>query len=583
MNSELELIAVGPDPTLKWHRTIPVGKAIRLGRLPEDGWAVPWDQRISREHADIFLRDGVLTVRCLDSAKNPAHYHDQPVREVAVAAGDEFRIGQTRFQVVELSRKPHDTSATVDENLADLIRKSNDANAPSDLFARDLTTSDGFDPYHRWLGIPPTHQPAHYYCLLGLAAFEDNGDVIHTSADRQMAHVRAYQTGKRGELSQTVLNELTNARICLLNETKKKKYDSKLREYLAVADVPDELFITRTAQDPSQNLTGQACGGYLVLDHISSSEFGAIFKAKHPMTERIVALEVLFNEGSESENLVERFHRNARTMSRLSHKNLVAAYDVGQRDETLYLVMEHVDGPNLLDLLKQRVTLPVGEVIQYAIQAAEGLGHAHASGIVHRNVKPSKFLVDKDGTVKVAGWDRALDKDETRSAPASSKKVIGSVDYMAPEQTIDSNQVDHRADIYSLGCSIFTLLTRRLLFPEKTLRDCVTAHRQQPPPPIEQFRADAPAGLNLVLQKMLAKDPHVRFQSMAQTIAGLQAASHTSVPTPINHAPIKQSPATAPPTTNISAAPQDNSAANLADFLGGLSEEDQKHWKRKRR
>lgn len=588
MNPELELVAIGPEPSMKWRRTIPHGKAIRLGRLPADGWAVSWDQRISREHADILLQDGVLTVRCLDAAKNPAHYRDQSSREVNVAPGEEFRIGLTRFQVVALSQNNYDTSATVDENLADLIRKSNDAPAASsNLFARDVATGDGFDPYHRWLGIPPTHQPAHFYRLLGLATFESDEDVIHAAADRQMAHVRAYQTGKHGELSQVVLNELTNARLSLLNAQKKTTYDKKLREYLAITDIPDDVFVTETTRDPSQNLTGEACGGYLVIDQINSSEVGAIFKAKHPMTERVVALAVLFNEGPDAESRVERFHRKSRAMSHLSHKNIVAAHEVGKRDETLYLVMEFVDGQDLLETLKQRVTLPIAEVLQYAIQAAEGLGHAHASGIVHRNVKPSKLLIDRNGVVKVCGWGRSYFQDDPAPTNTKSQKVIGSVDYMPPEQSFDSNQVDHRADIYALGCSVFTLLTRRLLFPGKTLRDCVTAHRKQPPPPIQQFRADAPAGLNMVLQKMLAKDPNERFHSMAQAIAGMQAAEHSTAKRPTKKPAQRPaaSPQAASPTEKDAPAsrPDDTSAINLANFLGGLSEEDQQHWKRKRR
>ncbi len=578
-DGQVELVAIGPDPSLRWHRTLPVGQSVRLGRLPQDGWAVPWDQRISREHADLIFENGELTIQVLEAAKNPVHFFDDTQRELTVGPGDEFRIGVTRFRVVTMNPDGGDNSVTVDENLAELIRKSQPVGEGQDiLFAGKAKSEDGFDPYHRWLGIPPEDQPPHAYRLLGITTFEEVGDVIQAAADRQMAHVRGYQTGQRSELSQMLLNELTSARLMLLTPEKKQRYDILLRDHFAQQEMSNPVFDTGPRHDPVDNLAGEACGNYVLLDHLCSGEMGSVFKAKHAIMDRIVALKVLFNEGPGAREAIQRFNQQIKTLSNLNHKNLVAAYEAGERDGTHFLVMEFVDGCDLVGLLKQRGTLSIDEVIEFAIQAAEGLGYAHASGVIHRNVKPNKLLLDQNGTIKVVGWGRALLTSDTPADESNAKTVVGTFEYMSPEQSVDSDAVDHRADIYSLGCTIFTLLTRRLLFPTQSVAETIAAHRNTPPPLIQHIRSDAPPSLVMVLRKMLAKQPESRFQSMAQVIAGLQAVLHSSGPQP----PIVE-PAPSPAPAEARSRPSDSTSMNLADFFGNLSEDERETWKRKRK
>jgi len=379
-----------------------------------------------------------------------------------------------------------------------------------------------FDPYHLWLGIPPAEQPPDHYRLLGVPRFESNADVIANATDRQMGHVRTFQMGKHAALSQKILNEIAAARVCLLNAEKKAAYDASLRERVAAAPAGPP-------SPPPEAADGSVFGQYLLLDQLHNSRTGPIFRAKHRAMDRVVALKVFSPEMTGSAELVERFHRKMKILAHLSHPNLVAAHDAGEHDGIHYLVMEFIDGRDLWTLVKQHGPLPIAHAVSYTAQAAAGLGFAHAHGVFHRNVKPGNLLVDKQGVVKVIGLGLAGIKGDTGLAGASPGqeltlpgRVMGTYDYMAPEQAIDSHAADHRADIYGLGCTLHVLLTGRTPYPGKSPPVQVLAHRSQPIPSLRAARRDAPAGLDAVFSRMLAKKPEDRYPSMAEVIMALQ-------------------------------------------------------------
>lgn len=270
-------------------------------------------------------------------------------------------------------------------------------------------------------------------------------------------------------------------------------------------------------------------GNYLLLDRLGEGGMGQVFKAWHRRMERVVALKMLPPWATNSAEAVQRFQREVKAAARLSHPNVVTAYDADQAGDTHFLVMEYVEGEDLGSVVRRQGPLPVDRAVGYVIQAAQGLEYAHAQGIVHRDIKPSNLLVDRQGRVKIL--DLGLARFQERAGPTDatvdagltrSGQVMGTVDYMPPEQATDVRRVDHRGDIYSLGCTLFYLLTGRPVFAAEGLVEKLVAHKQHPVPSLRQFRAGIPEGLDAVFRRMLAKRPEDRPQSMREVIAALR-------------------------------------------------------------
>jgi len=393
--------------------------------------------------------------------------------------------------------------------------------------------SEQFDAYYTWLAIPPQEQPPNHYRLLGLALYEDNPDVIQHAADQRMGYLRTFQTGQRASFSQRLLNEVAAARLCLLHPVRKAAYDERLRETLAM----QETLISDTRSDTNPDLSssmplaepvepdGAVLDEYLLLDQLGRSRTGPVFKARHRTMGRIVAIKLLSLEAMTQPDQLERFRRKIQILGQLNHPNLVTAYDAGQREGIYYLVMEYIDGQDLRALLHQYGPFPLDRAINYVAQAAAGLGYAHAQGVFHRNVKPNNLLVDRQGLVKVSGLGVARIHagpllTETQDLTTRGR-VVGTADYMAPEQALDSHGVDGRADIYSLGCVLHTILTGQPPYPAPTPSRQLAAHREQPIPSLRARRGDVPPQLDAVFQKMLAKLPEQRFQTMQEVVTAL--------------------------------------------------------------
>lgn len=272
---------------------------------------------------------------------------------------------------------------------------------------------------------------------------------------------------------------------------------------------------------------GLVFGEYTILEQIGAGGMGQVFKARHRTMERVVALKMLPPKAMKSPQAVERFHREVRTAARLTHPNIVIAYDAGEHKGNHYLVMEHVDGYDLANVVAQRGPLSVSQAVDCIVQAAKGLEYAHSEGVAHRDIKPGNLLLDRKGTVKILdmGLARIFEggRSDSPDRLTDSGQVMGTCDYMAPEQAEDTHAADHRADIYSLGCTLYRLLTGHKPYTGDTLIQILLAHREAPIPSIVQKRPDAPAELDAVFQKMMAKTPDDRYQSMAEVIAALEA------------------------------------------------------------
>jgi serine/threonine-protein kinase len=273
---------------------------------------------------------------------------------------------------------------------------------------------------------------------------------------------------------------------------------------------------------------GLVFGEYVVLDKLGEGGMGVVLKARHRRMKRTVAIKVLSSAGVKQAGSVERFHREVEAAAKLSHPNVVTAHDAGQHHAMHYLVMEFVEGSDLARLVKDRGPLGVREAVEYVLQAARGLQYAHEQGIVHRDIKPGNLLVDARGTVKVLdmGLARMTAVEAALGGPerlTTTGQVMGTCDYMSPEQALDSHVADHRTDIYALGCTLYRLVTGNPPYRGETLMQILLAHRDAPIPSLCEARPEAPAELDKCFRRMVAKQPGDRQQSMAEVVAELEA------------------------------------------------------------
>jgi serine/threonine protein kinase len=272
-------------------------------------------------------------------------------------------------------------------------------------------------------------------------------------------------------------------------------------------DVPDDL-----ARHPR----------YRILKLLGRGGMGAVYQAEHGVMRRLVALKVIKPEYTANAPSVERFRREIRAAARLNHPNIVGAYDAEQAGDTHFLVMEYVEGVSLDQVVKAQGPLPVAEACDAVRQAALGLQHAHEHGMVHRDVKPHNLIRTPDGVVKVLDFGLAAVVEDRGERPLTGTNVVmGTPDYIAPEQAEDTHAADARSDVYSLGCTLYQLLTGRPPFHRPSTLLTILAHREEAPESVCAARPDVPAGLAAVVARMMAKMPADRFQTAAAVAAAL--------------------------------------------------------------
>ena len=239
---------------------------------------------------------------------------------------------------------------------------------------------------------------------------------------------------------------------------------------------------------------------------------GQVFKAQHKVMKRVVALKTLPASATKSERAVRRFHRVVEVAARLSHPNIVTAYDAGESHGVHYLVMEYVEGTDLGTLVRKRGRLPVGSALHYVVQVARALEYAHGQKIIHRDIKPSNLLLDKEGTVKVLDMGLARLNEEVRASDETAEETLtgtgqamGTIDFMPPEQAENTKAADERSDIYSLGCTLFYLLTGRAVYGGDTTVMKLLAHREAEIPSLKAERPEVPEHLDVTIVN--AKQP----------------------------------------------------------------------------
>ena len=352
------------------------------------------------------------------------------------------------------------------------------------------------------------------------------------------------------ESAQKVLHELTAAG--LLSSDHATKYGEEIEtgaEALLTKLVIDG-HITQYQADKFQ--AGKASdiyfGDYVVIDKLGQGGMGTVLLAKHRVMDRQVAIKVLPVTVLESKDAVARFFQEVKVAAQLTHPNIVHAYDAGEQSGFHYLVMEYVKGHDLSQVLSQLGMVPSSLALDYIMQAAGGLEYAHGKGIIHRDIKPSNLLLDNEGKVKIldmglarigGGIGGGLDS-EVSAQLTTTGQVMGTVEYMSPEQAEDTRQADVRSDIYSLGCTLYRLMTGRGPYSRETVVKTILAHRDSDFPIINTGSPDDPA-INRLFQKMVAKDPVNRFQTMTMLIESIRQIEEGITPNYDSVPPIQRS------------------------------------------
>jgi serine/threonine protein kinase len=441
-----EFQAIGPGIKQTWRRRLPAEGVVRLGRAPQLGWAVPWDLRISREHADLTVEGEVLRVRRLATARNSIYVRGQPVDEFVLGPGEDFRIGQTVFR---------------------LSRASSEQSAASSRSSSCRPASDGESSSWR--------------------------DVVLASDKQRL---------------QLLLAQLPD------DETSDQQPDVGLPEDEAWAAWPEAFF-------PLRGLDGSALGLYELAEPLHRSATGQVLKARHRYLERWSALQILACS-SASPQAVARFRRKARWTAAFDHPHIVRTYEGGYLDGVHYLIMEYLDGWTLANgLLRQQVA--TATAVDYILQAARGLAHAHQQQVIHCDVTPAHLMLTRQGTVKVIGWGQARQLGSRgSSAGEAAERVGGTPGFLAPELFANSARIDERTDVYALGCTLYALLASQALLPPGW-QSARTADETGPQaPPLRDVRPETPDCLEAVYQKMLAESPAERWASMAEVIEALE-------------------------------------------------------------
>lgn len=265
---------------------------------------------------------------------------------------------------------------------------------------------------------------------------------------------------------------------------------------------------------------------YIALEQIGQGGMAVVFRAVHRETGKIVAIKLAITDGSEDKEQAYRFEREVIAASKLSHPNIVVAYDSVHTDERNYLVMEYVDGPTLERYVTENGPLPLDEALDYLYQAACGLEHAHFKRMVHRDIKPDNMLLSSDGTLKILdmGLVRFDDRPGMDKRPEEVERLtqmgtmLGTADYMSPEQSADPRQADYRSDIYSLGCTFYFMLTGRPPYCRDTTMGTLMAHQTEPIPDIRKDRPEVPDDVQAFFERMVAKTTRTRIQEMGQVV-----------------------------------------------------------------
>jgi serine/threonine protein kinase len=386
--------------------------------------------------------------------------------------------------------------------------------------------------------------------------------------------------------NETLLTLLESSRLLpepeLAQVRAKMAEGGKSAEPRAIVDwLVERSLITRW--QASEILVGRReffLGKYKLLDRIGTGGMGTVFKAQHTVMSRTVALKVMANHLVNSPTAVARFQREVKAAAALNHPNIITAYDADCEGDTHFLVMEYVAGRDLGYWLKERGRIPIHLGCECIRQTALGLQHAHEHGLVHRDIKPSNLLVtqsaaDKPPVIKILDMGLARFVSETKEPgwQTQSGQIMGTPDYIAPEQAEDAKHADIRADIFSLGCTLFHLLTGQLPFRGDSVMAKLSARLKSEAPSVRTLRPEVPPELEAMIAKMLARDPAARPQTPEEIATTLIPFARKDAAVSAAHKPTESLPQTIDFKSAADRNPTSKTDAAFQEFLDGLAKE----------
>jgi serine/threonine-protein kinase len=262
--------------------------------------------------------------------------------------------------------------------------------------------------------------------------------------------------------------------------------------------------------------------GYELLERLGRGSMGAVFLARQLSLDRKVAFKVLAPRFAENENYVRRFLREAKAAAKLNHTNIITAIDVGDIAGVKFFVMEYADGPTVAELLERGGAMDSKRALGIVIPIARALEHAHRNGFVHRDIKPANIILTREGVPKLCDLGLAKEVEEG-SGDTEEGQTMGTPDYIAPEQARGEADIDIRSDIYSLGATLFHMVTGQVPFPGPNPAVVMTRHLTEPPPNARRRNPAVSPEVARLIRKMMAKDRNDRYQTPAELIEELVA------------------------------------------------------------
>ncbi len=263
--------------------------------------------------------------------------------------------------------------------------------------------------------------------------------------------------------------------------------------------------------------------GYKIVGKLGAGAMAVVYKARQLSLNRMVAIKILPKRFSENPEYVERFYKEGQAAGKLNHHNIVRAIDVGEAGGYHYFVMEYVEGKTIADDLVAGNVFEEAEALDIIIQVANALGHAHACGLIHRDVKPKNIMISTDGTVKLADMGLARETSDIEAAQSEAGKAYGTPYYIAPEQIRGKIDIDGRADIYGLGATLYHMLTGRVPFMAEDSADVMRKHLREKLIPPDHINTSLSAGVSEVIEIMMAKRKEKRYNDIEELLTDLEA------------------------------------------------------------
>jgi len=280
--------------------------------------------------------------------------------------------------------------------------------------------------------------------------------------------------------------------------------------------------------------SGQKIPGYKILGKLGSGAMASVYKAKQISLDRLVAIKKLPEKFSSNPQFIERFFAEGRAAAQLNHPNIVQAFDVGNEGEIYYFVMEYVEGRTVHDDIVKHKRYAEKEAVEIIIQVAEALEHAHARGLIHRDVKPKNIMITKEGVVKLADMGLARAISDKEAAEAEAGKAFGTPYYISPEQIRGEVEIGPPADIYALGATLYHMVTGSVPYEAKSPSEVMRKHLKSELVPPDHVNPKLSAGVSEVVEMMMAKDPRKRYQTCTDLLVDLRALREGEAP-PIAH------------------------------------------------